>query len=74
MFIIGGQAYPQDLFPGFAVSSSFADGIVQPYTPSAYELALGMGGIGIAFLIAFVGARVLDFLPDEATAAPQGAD
>jgi molybdopterin-containing oxidoreductase family membrane subunit len=70
----GGQAYPQDLFPGFTVSSSFADGIVQPYTPSAYELALGIGGIAIAFLIALVGARVLDFLPDEATAAPPGAD
>ncbi len=39
---------------------------MQPYTPSAPRVALGMGGIGIAFLIAFVGARVLDFLPDEA--------
>jgi molybdopterin-containing oxidoreductase family membrane subunit len=73
VFIIGGQAYPQDLFPGFAISSSFADGIVQAYTPSTYELALGMGGIGIAFLIALVGARVLDFLPGDEIAAPQGA-
>jgi len=46
---------------------------VQAYTPSAYELALGMGGIGIAFLIALVGARVLDFLPSDENAAPQGA-
>jgi Ni/Fe-hydrogenase subunit HybB-like protein len=46
---------------------------VQAYTPSAYELALGMGGIGIAVLIGLVGARVLDFLPAEAAAAPQGA-
>jgi molybdopterin-containing oxidoreductase family membrane subunit len=73
VFIIGGQAYPQDLFPGFTVSSSFADGIVQPYTPSAYEFALGMGGIGIAFLIALVGARVLDFLPRDENLSPQGA-
>jgi len=73
VFIIGGQAYPQDLFPGFVISSSFADGIVQAYTPSAYELALGMGGIAIAFLIALVGARVLDFLPSEGIAAPQSA-
>ena len=74
VFIIGGQAYPQDLFPGFAISSSFADGVVQAYAPSAPEWALGVSGVGIAFLIALVGARVLDFLPDEESAAPQGAD
>jgi Ni/Fe-hydrogenase subunit HybB-like protein len=72
VFIIGGQAYPQDLFPGFQIRSSFADGVVQAYTPSLPELALGLGGIGIAFLITLVGVRVLDFLPDDA-AAPQGA-
>jgi molybdopterin-containing oxidoreductase family membrane subunit len=73
VFIIGGQAYPQDLFPGLTISSTFADGVVQAYTPSAPEWALGVGGIGIAFLIALVGARVLDFLPDGAAATPQGA-
>jgi Ni/Fe-hydrogenase subunit HybB-like protein len=72
VFIIGGQAFPMDLFPGYAIRSSFADGIVQAYTPSLPELALGVGGVGIAFLITLVGVRVLDFLPDDAV-APRGA-
>jgi Ni/Fe-hydrogenase subunit HybB-like protein len=70
VFIIGGQAYPMDLFPGYAVASSFADGVIQPYAPSLPELALGFSGIGIAFVIALVGVRVLDFLPSAEVAAP----
>ena len=33
--LIGGQAYPQILFPGMVESSSFFDGEIHPYTPSS---------------------------------------
>ena len=71
VFVVGGQAWPQDLFPGYAASSSFGDGAIASYTPSLPELLLGFGGVALAFLITVVGARVLPFLPrDEHTAAP----
>jgi len=71
VFIIGGQAYPLELFPGFETTSSFGDGQVRSYAPSLPEVALGFGGLGIAFLIAHIGAHVFDFLPrDEASPAP----
>ena len=61
--IIGGQAYPLEIFPGYEVSSSFYDGVVHDYTPSIYEIALGIGGIAVSLvLVAFV-IKVLPFLP-----------
>jgi molybdopterin-containing oxidoreductase family membrane subunit len=73
VFIIGGQAFPLELFPGHTVTSTFADGGVQAYAPSVPEIVLGIGGIGIAFLIGLVGVRVLDFAPHDDTAAAHGA-
>lgn len=65
VFIIGGQAYPLDIFPGMIVTSSFFDGQVAGYTPSLPEFLLGFGGIGLAFLITVIGVRVLKFLPED---------
>ena len=65
VFIIGGQAYPLEIFPGYEVSSSFADGQITPYDPSVYEFLLGFGGLAIAFLITAVGVHVLDFMPQD---------
>ena len=65
VFIIGGQAYPLDIFPGYEVTSSFGDGAIGLYQPSLPEILLGMGGVGIAFLITTIGIRVLDFVPHE---------
>ncbi|HEY0665675.1 MAG TPA: NrfD/PsrC family molybdoenzyme membrane anchor subunit [Gallionella sp.] len=65
VFIIGGQAFPLSIFPGYEVSSSFADGAIGQYSPSTPEFLLGMGGIGIAFIISAIGIRVLDFVPGE---------
>jgi molybdopterin-containing oxidoreductase family membrane subunit len=71
VFIIGGQAFPLEIFPGHAATSSFGDGQIARYAPSWSEALLGMGGIGAAFLLAVVGVRVLDFMPhDEPVAAP----
>ena len=64
VLIVGGQAYPQMLFPGKIVQSSFYDGVVAIYAPSIYELALGVGGISLSLLGLFVLLRILPFLPD----------
>jgi Ni/Fe-hydrogenase subunit HybB-like protein len=65
VFIIGGQAFPLEIFPGHVVSSSFGDGQVTHYVPSLWEALLGLGGLGVAFLLTTVGVRVLDFLPQD---------
>jgi len=63
VIIIGGQAVPLELFPGKEVSSSFYDGVVNPYTPSLPEFLLGLGGISIALFIVIGGIKILKFLP-----------
>ena len=65
VFIIGGQAFPLDIFPGYEASSSFGDGQITFYHPSIYELLLGIGGLAIAFIITTVGVRVLNFMPQD---------
>ncbi len=62
VFIIGGQAFPLSIFPGYEVTSSFGDGQIASYHPSLPELLLGFGGVGIAFLITTVGVRVIGSL------------
>jgi Ni/Fe-hydrogenase subunit HybB-like protein len=65
VFIIGGQAYPLNIFPGYEVTSSFGDGQIGLYQPSLPEFLLGCGGLGIAFLITTVSIRVLNFIPHD---------
>ena len=65
VFIIGGQAYPLNIFPGFIASSTFGDGQIASYTPSKYEFMLGFGGLAIAFIITTVSVRVLNFMPQD---------
>jgi len=65
VFIVGGQAYPLEIFPGYEVTSSFGDGRIAEYAPSAPEVLLGFGGLGVAFLITVIGVRVLHFLPQD---------
>jgi molybdopterin-containing oxidoreductase family membrane subunit len=62
--IIGGQAFPLELFPGMEVSSSFFDGRVHPYTPSLPEIALGLGGVAIAGIVVALAVKLLRFLPE----------
>lgn len=63
VLLIGGQAFPLDIFPGMQVSSSFFDGAIQHYSPTLPEFLLGLGGLGIALLITTIAVRVLNFLP-----------
>jgi molybdopterin-containing oxidoreductase family membrane subunit len=70
VFIIGGQAYPLDIFPGWRATSAFGDGAIGTYAPSLPEFLLGLGGVGIAFLVALAGLHNLPFAPrDDAAAA-----
>ena len=70
VLIIGGQAFPLSIFPGFEASSSFGDGAIGLYQPSMPEIMLGVGGVGISFLITAIGIRVLDFVPREIPKSP----
>src|SRR3989338_5275307 len=64
VIIIGGQAYPMPLYPGKdIVSSSFFDGMGGMYSPSLPEVVLGIGGMGLALVMAAFAMRVLPFLP-----------
>jgi len=64
VIVIGGQAYPLVMFPGYEVSSAFFDGQVNSYIPSLWEITLGVGGIALALLIVTIAVRILRFLPE----------
>ncbi|RKZ92797.1 MAG: molybdopterin oxidoreductase [Candidatus Parabeggiatoa sp. nov. 1] len=64
VIIIGGQAYPLEIFPGMEVtSSSFFDKGIHAYTPSGWEILLGISGIAIAALLTVLALRILPFMP-----------
>ena len=63
VIIIGGQAYPLNLFPGMEVTSSFQDGQVARYTASLPEVLLGLSGLSIAMLLVGIAVKLLPFLP-----------
>jgi len=63
VIVIGGQAWPLNMFPGMDVSSSFYDGVVASYVPSLPEVGLGLGGAAFAGLVVLFGIKILRFLP-----------
>jgi len=75
--IVGAQAWPLDLFPGYEMRSSFYDGVIHPYAPSLPEAALALGGVAIALLGALLGVKFLRLLPanlsDESLQPGEGA-
>ncbi len=64
VIVIGGQAFPLELFPGLEVSSSFFDGEINAYTPSIYEWALGLGAVALTFIITGIAMKFLRILPE----------
>jgi Ni/Fe-hydrogenase subunit HybB-like protein len=64
VIIVGGQAYPLNIFPGYEVSSSFNDGAIGNYAPSIWELMLGLGGFATSIMIVFLIMRVLPITPE----------
>ncbi len=64
VIIIGGQAYPLQVFPGKEiVESSFFDGRMTQYAATLPEVLLGLGGVAMALLMVVAGMKVLRFLP-----------
>jgi len=65
VIIIGGQAYPLNIFPGKQIiESSFFDGVVAHYQPSVPEFLLAFGGLAMAVLMVVVAMKALQFLPN----------
>lgn len=73
VFIIGGQAWPLEIFPGYEARSALHDGRIERYAPSLAEFLLGSGGVAASFLIALAGVRALPILPGPAEASPAAA-
>ena len=63
VLIIGGQAFPLEMFPGYEVSSSFYDGVIANYSPSLPEIMLGIGGVALSLFLVTFAIKVLRFLP-----------
>lgn len=64
VIVVGGQAYPMNLFPGKEViETTLLDGAVASYTPSFPEFGLGIGGIMLALILVAIVSRVLKVLP-----------
>jgi molybdopterin-containing oxidoreductase family membrane subunit len=64
VIILGGQAYPLEIFPGKEiVSSGFFDQGIHSYTPSGWEIMLGFAGVGISALLTVFALRILPFMP-----------
>lgn len=68
VLIIGGQAYPQLMFPDKEVTSSLIGGVAA-YSPSLPEALLGIGGVALALALTTVALKVLPFLPQSLTDA-----
>lgn len=74
LYAIVGQAYPQPILPGMHVSSTYGDGAVAPYAPSAAELFLGLGGMAVALSVLLGGCLLFRIVPRRfAHAAEPGA-
>ena len=71
IIIVGGQAYPLNIFPGYIVESGFYDGVVGEYAPSLWEFMLGFGGLTAALLLALLVLRVLPIMPTALSAEAQ---
>ncbi|MFT7595842.1 MAG: Ni/Fe-hydrogenase subunit HybB-like protein [Paracoccaceae bacterium] len=72
VIVIGGQAFPMPVFPGYEVSSSFFDGTVASYSPRLPEVLLGLGGLAIALFVTGLGAKILRILPTNLSDANVG--
>lgn len=68
VLVIGGQAFPRTLLPGWDVVSAFGDGRPATYIPALPEALLGLSGFAIALLLVLLGCRLFRILPAESAA------
>nr|MDA3869605.1 polysulfide reductase NrfD [Gammaproteobacteria bacterium] len=58
VIIIGGQAYPMEIFPGYEVNNAFF-GAISQYSPSLPEIMLGLSGVAVSLLLLTFAIKVL---------------
>ncbi len=66
VIVIGGQAFPLQMFPGYEISSSFEGGVnsaLYAYNPTIYETLLGFAGVALTLVMTVVAMKNLRFLP-----------
>ncbi len=64
VLLIGGQAYPLVIFPGYEVLHGYNEGVINSYSPTLAEITLGIGGIAFAMALVTVAIKVLRFMPE----------
>lgn len=62
VIIIGGQAYPLEMFSGKEIISGYG-GVIE-YIPTLAEIMLGIGGICVSVIATFFIIRILPILPE----------
>jgi molybdopterin-containing oxidoreductase family membrane subunit len=62
VLIIGGQAYPIEMFPGKDIIEGY--GGIATYVPSMPEILLGIGGISVSLIAVVFLIKFLPFLPE----------
>jgi molybdopterin-containing oxidoreductase family membrane subunit len=62
VLIIGGQAYPIEMFPGMDIIEGY--GGIAKYVPSLPETLLGIGGIAVSIVAVIFFIKFLPFLPE----------
>jgi len=62
IIIIGGQAYPMEMFPGKEILEGY--GGIAAYVPTLPEIMLGIGGIAVALMVITYLIKFLPFLPE----------
>ncbi|BAU58377.1 polysulfide reductase NrfD [Halorhodospira halochloris] len=63
VMVVGAQAHPLSIFPGYEVTGAVFDGEAFYYSPSLWEWLLGISGAAIATLIVLIGLRILPLTP-----------
>jgi len=64
IILIAGQVFPMTLVPGYEATSTFSDGVIASYSPSQWEIMLGLGGVAISLLIVAFALKIFRLLPD----------
>ncbi len=62
VIIVGGQAYPMEIFPGKEILEGY--GGIATYTPSLPEIILGLGGVAVSLIAVTFLIKFLPFLPE----------
>ncbi len=62
VIIIGGQAYPMEMFPGKEILEGY--GTIATYSPSFAEVVLGVGGVAVSLIMITFLLKFLPFLPE----------